>query len=86
MKIYENMKIWGTYESEEAKILRKKTPIMEKMDEEYTTISYDALIHPDLEAIARRDNFLNNNNDVNIIQMDNEGIVAEVNLNKIAEK
>ena len=51
------------------------------MDEEYT-ISYDALIHPDMEAIARRDNFLNNNNDVNIIQMDSEGIVAEVSLNE----
>lgn len=75
------MKIWGTYESEAAKILRKKTPIMDKMDEEYI-ISYDALIHPDLEALARRDNFLNNNNDVNIIQMDSDGIVAEVSLNE----
>ena len=51
------------------------------MNEEYT-ISYDTLIHPDLEALARRDNFLNSNNDVNIIQMDSEGIVAEVNLNE----
>ena len=51
------------------------------MDEEYT-ISYDILIHPDLEAIARRDNFLNSNSNINIIQMDNEGIVAEVNLNE----
>lgn len=75
------MKIWGTYESEAAKILRKKTPIMEKMDEEYT-ISYGALIHPDLEALARRDNFLSSNNDVNIIQMDSDGIVAEVSLNE----
>ena len=49
------------------------------MNEEYT-ISYDALIHPDLEALARRDNFLNNNNDVNIIQMDGDGVVADVNL------
>ena len=51
------------------------------MDEEYT-ISYDTLIHPDLEALARRDNFLNNNHDVNIIQMDSDGIVAEVSLNE----
>ena len=51
------------------------------MDEEYT-ISYDILIHPDLEALARRDNFLNSNNDVNIIQMDSDGIVAEVKLNE----
>ena len=51
------------------------------MDEEYI-ISYDALIHPDLEALTRRDNFLNSNNDVNIIQMDSEGIVAEVSLNE----
>lgn len=51
------------------------------MDEEYT-ISYDVLIHPDLEALARRDSFLNNNNDINIIQMDSDGIVAEVSLNE----
>lgn len=51
------------------------------MDEEYT-ISYNTLIHPDLEALACRDNFLNSNNDVNIIQMDSEGIVAEVSLNE----
>ena len=49
------------------------------MDEEYT-ISYDALIHPDLEALARRDNFLSSNNNVNIIQIDSDSIVAEVNL------
>ena len=74
-----SMKIWGTYESEAAKILRKKTPIMNKMDEEYT-ISYDELIHPDEEALARRDNFLNSNNDINIIQMNNDGIIAEINI------
>ena len=51
------------------------------MDEEYA-ISYDTLIHPDWEALARRDNFLNNNNDVNIIQMDSDGIIAEVSLNE----
>lgn len=51
------------------------------MDKEYT-ISYDALIHPDLEVLTRRDNFLNSNNDVNIIQMNSDGIVAEVSLNE----
>ena len=50
--------------------LRRETPIVE----------WDTLIHPDLEALARRDNFLNNNNDVNIIKMDSDGIVANVNL------
>ena len=50
--------------------LRRETPIVE----------WDTLIHPDLEALARRDNFLNNNNDVNIIKMDSDGIVADVNL------
>ena len=29
------MAIWGTYETEAARILRKKAPIMQKMDEEY---------------------------------------------------
>lgn len=50
--------------------LRRETPIVE----------WDTLIHPDLEALARRDNFLNNNNDVNIIKMDSDGIVVDVNL------
>ena len=50
--------------------LRRETPIVE----------WDTHIHPDLEALARRDNFLNNNNDVNIIKMDSDGIVADVNL------
>ena len=50
--------------------LRRKTPIVE----------WDTLIHPDMEAIARRDDFLNSNNDVNIIKMDSNGIVADVNL------
>lgn len=49
------------------------------IDEEYT-ISYDELIHPDAEALARRDNFLNSNSDVNIIQMNNDGIIAEINI------
>ena len=70
------MKIWGTYESEAAKILRKKIPIMNKMDEEYT-ISYDVLIHPDLEAIARRDTFLNQPLARNI-QFSEEGITADI--------
>ena len=73
------MKIWGTYEIEAAKILRKKLPIMNKMDEEYT-ISYDELIHPDKEALARRDNFLDSNNNINIVQMNNNGIIAEINI------
>ncbi len=50
--------------------LRRKMPIVE----------WDTLIHPDMEAIAHRDNFLNNNNDVNIIKIDSDGIVADVNL------
>lgn len=73
------MKIWGTYESEAAKILRKKLPIMNKMDEEYT-ISYDELIHPDKEALARRDNFLDSNNNVNIIQVNSNGIIADIKM------
>ena len=29
------IKIWGTYESPEAKILKEKIPLMYKMDEDY---------------------------------------------------
>ena len=38
------------------------------MDEEYT-ISYDALIHPDLEAIKKRDAFLSDENGKKLREM-----------------
>lgn len=38
------MPIWGTYESEAAKILRKKMPIIEKMEEGAMTMGLDTYI------------------------------------------
>ena len=36
-----DIKIWGTYESPEAKLLKEKYPLMYKMDEEYPEFSDD---------------------------------------------
>ena len=50
--------------------LRRKTPIIE----------WDTLINPDMEAIARRDAFLNQPLARNI-QFDEEGITADIDCN-----
>ena len=45
------------------------------------TISFELLIHPDEESMRRRDNFLSSmENDVSIIRMNSDGIIAEINL------
>ena len=45
------------------------------------TISFELLIRPNEESIQRRDDFLSNmENDITIIHMDFDGIIAESNL------
>ena len=45
------------------------------------TISFELLVHPDEESMQRRNDFLSRmENNITIIRMDSEGIIAESNL------